>query len=266
MTIPQPQPPFGPINDGWPHIHKKLALPGSIKVPVAAPKSENAVLDTFQIPNPTPRVLTALPLRPAAGSHKAKISVSERTIWRSGQYLKLPENIQAINESRRVVGQKQFEERKRQLPFVSSDRQLPSPRASPPRNGIITVDKLSLQIENIFQTLNVPEMDRMTTNYDLQTDIVAWVTRLGDLSEQLHISPPVLDKQERSTMIGELSKLLVTLNRLIEDSQSRNRRVFYDASETRIDHVFTQLRSVSTFCEKEIEEFEDEREDWKDNE
>jgi hypothetical protein len=124
---------------------------------------------------------------------------------------------------------------------------------------------LSRQLENIFQALNVPEMDRMTTNQDLQTDIVAWVSRLGDLSGQLHVSPPVFGKQERSILIGELSKLLVSLNRLIENSEGGIRGVFYNASGSQIDRVFAQLRSLSTFCEKEIEEFEDERDDWRDD-
>lgn len=125
---------------------------------------------------------------------------------------------------------------------------------------------MSRQLENIFKTLNVPEIDRMTTNDDLQTDIVAWVSKLEHLLEDLHVSPPNFDKQERNIIIGELSQLLVTLNRLIEDSQVGNRGVFYNACGSRIDHVFMQLRSLSTFCEKEIEEFEDERNDWKDDE
>jgi hypothetical protein len=232
---------------------------------VGALESEKTVYGSMQLPKPTPRILTVLPFRPAAGSHKAKVSVSESTIWQSGQYFKLPENIQSINESRRVVGQKQLEERKRQLSFVSLDRQFPVPQTSPPKSGSAAVDKLNRQIENIFQTLTVPEIDRMTTNHDLQTDIVAWVSRLGYLSEQLHISPAVSDKQERSTMIGELSQLLITLNRLIEDSQGGVRGVFYAASGTLIDQVFARVRSLSTFCEKEIEEFEDERNDWNDN-
>jgi hypothetical protein len=164
------------------------------------------------------------------------------------------------------MGQKEFEERQRELGFVPSNRQLPIPQASPPSKGVSVVDKLNRQIENIFQTLNAPEIDRITTNHDLQTDIVAWVSRLGDMSEQLHVSPPVFGKQERSTRIGELSKLLVTLNRLIEDSKGGIQGVFYDASGSRINQVFAKLRSLSTFCEKEIEEFEDERDDWKDNE
>ncbi|OOQ82022.1 hypothetical protein PEBR_40665 [Penicillium brasilianum] len=268
VTTPQLQPPFGsqgPKHDGGPKVHEKLALPGPIQVPAAAPGSEKSVYGSMQLPNPTPRILTVLPIRPAAGSHKAKVSVSERTIGYSGQYLKLPENIQSINESRRVVGEKQLEERKRQLAFVSLDRQLPVPQTSPPKSGTAAVDRLNRRIEDIFQTLAVPEIDRMTTNKDLQTDIVAWVSRLGDLSEQLHLSPPAFDKQARSTIIGELSELFITLNRLIEDSQGGVRGVFYDASGTRIDRVFAQVRSLSTFCEKEIEEFEDERQDWNDN-
>lgn len=246
-------------------MHEKLALPGPVQVPVGAPGSEKSVYGSMQLPNPTPRILTVLPFRPAAALHKAKVSVSERTIGYSGQYLKLPENLQSINESRRVVGEKQLEERKRQLAFVSLDRQLPVPQTSPPKGGTAAVDRLNRQIEDIFQTLTVPEIDRMTTNQDLQTDIVAWVSRLGDLSEQLHLSPPIFDKQTKSTTIGELSELFITLNRLIEDSQGGVRGVFYDASGTRIDRVFAQVRSLSTFCEKEIEEFEDEREDWMDN-
>ncbi|CEJ56969.1 hypothetical protein PMG11_05680 [Penicillium brasilianum] len=270
VTTPQLQPPFGsqgPKHDGGPKVQEKLALPGPIQVPVGAPGSEKSVYGSMQLPNPTPRILTVLPFRPAAASHKAKVSVSERTIGHSGQYLKLPENIQSINESRRVVGEKQLEERKRQLAFVSLHRQLPVPQTSPPKSGTAAVDRLNRQIEDIFQTLTVPEIDRMTTNKDLQTDIVAWVSGLGDMSEQLHLSPPVFefDKQARSTMIRELSELLITLNRLIEDSQGGVRGVFYDASGTRIDHVFAQVRSLSTFCEKEIEEFEDERKDWNEN-
>lgn len=227
---------------------------------VVESESEVALHGPNRVPNPTPRALVAVPIRPAAC--KPKPSMYKHTIQQSAQYFKLPENIQAINESRRVVGKKEFEERQRQLGLIPSDRQQPIRQVSPLRKGNPAVDKLSRQLENIFQTLNVPEIDRMTTNHDMRTDIVAWVSRFGDLSEQLYFSPPVFDKKERSAMIGDLSKLLVTLNRLIENSEGGIRGVFYDASGSQIDRVFAKLRSSSTFCEKEIEEFEDEREDW----
>lgn len=216
-------------------------------------------------PHPTPQGLIALPLRRITRYQKAKPPLLEQTIWQSGQYFELPESIQAINESLWIVGKKEFEERQRQLASVQMDHRLPVPHASPPSRGAPAVDKMSCQLENIFKTLNVPEIDRMTTNDDLQTDIVAWVSKLEDLSEGLHVSPPIVDKQERNTIIGELSQLLVTLNRVIEDTQGGNRGVFYDGCGSRIDRVFMQLRTLSTFCEKEIEEFEHEREEWNDS-
>lgn len=244
---------------------RPLTLPDTDQISLAEFESEVSFQGHGRVSNPTPGALVAIPLRHEAWSQKSKPQVSTHTIRQSAQYFKLPENIQAINESRRVVGKKEFEEHQRLLDLVPSDRQPPAAQASPPSKGNPAVDKLSRQLENIFQTLNVPEIDRMTTNHDMQADIVAWVSRLGDLSEQLHVSPSVFGKQERSAMVGEVSKLLVTLNRLIEISEGGIRGVFYDASGSRIDQVFANLRSLSIFCEKGIEEFEDEREDWNDN-
>lgn len=92
----------------------------------------------------------------------------------------------------------------------------------------------------------------MTINQDLSSDIVAWMFGLEDLADQLHGSPPVFDKEEKSEIHGEVSELLVTLNHLIIHSERENQMVFYDACGPRIDHVFSQLRKMSTFCEKEM--------------
>ena len=205
---------------------KPLALPNTDQGSLVESESEVALDGSSPVPKRTPRALVSVPFRPTRCSQKPKPPVYKHTIRQSAQYFKLPENIQAINESRRVVGKKEFEERQRQLGFVSSNHQSPIRQASPPSKGNPAVDKLSRQLENIFQTLN--------------------------LSGQLHVSPPVFDKKERSTMLGELSKLLVTLNRLIEDSEGGIRGVFYDASGSRIDQVFAKLKSLSSFVRRRL--------------
>jgi hypothetical protein len=91
------------------------------------------------------------------------------------------------------------------------------------------------------------------------------VFSLGTVLEELQASPPVFDKQELNMIVSQLAQLLVKMNLLLEQSEALNRGVFYDASGSHIDRVFTKLRSLSTVCEKEIEEFEDEREDWRDS-
>ena len=102
----------------------------------------------------------------------------------------------------------------------------------------------------------------MTTNDDLWHDITDWITELHGFAEELCSSPPVFEKQQMNDMINKSVKLLVALNRLIEKAEDEAKDVFYTVSGTRVDSVFAKLRGLSTHCEKEIEEFEDEREDW----
>ncbi len=204
----------------------------------------------------------ALLSRRAEESQKAEPSSSARTLFPKHQYLQLPENIQLINEYRQIVGEKELKQRQQQLTAVPSGRDLPIPPVTSQKKGVPAVNKLSRQLENIFQTLKVPKIDRMTTNQDLSSDIVAWVFSLEDLADKLHASPPVFDKEEKSEILWEVSELLVTLNHLIIHSERENQMVFYDACGPRVDHVFSQLRKLSTFCEKEIENFEDDRAYW----
>jgi hypothetical protein len=165
---------------------------------------------------------------------------------------------------RKVVGAKEFEAHRRQLDAESSasTQHLHERRHLPASKGVDFVQQLGRNIEHIFEMLNVPAASRITTNHDLQTDVVAWVSRLGNVLEQLQASPPVFDKQELNMIVSELAQLLARLNLLLEESEVRNRGVFYDVSGSYIDRVFTKLRSLSTVCAKEIEEFEDERETW----
>lgn len=242
-------------------IHAPLALLGSNQVTSSESNHEDINFGSSQPPNFPPRALVALPSRPAEESQKAQPSLSARTLWPKHQYLQLPENIQLINEYRQIVGEKELKQRQ-QLTAVPSDHDLPIPSVTSQKKGIPAVNKLSRQLENIFQTLKVPMADRMTTNQDLSSDIVAWVFSLEDLADQLHASPRVFDTEEKSEILGEVSELLVTLNRLIIHSERENQMLFYDACGPRIDYVFSQLKKLSTFCEKEIENFEDDRAYW----
>ncbi|KAJ5153032.1 uncharacterized protein N7482_009510 [Penicillium canariense] len=265
MTMSRPQyalGPHGPMPSTGQFMAASLALPDAGQ-PIGTRSVEEIHFEVATLPKPTPRALPAIPLRASVVSHKIKQSRWTPPAWPSGQPLQLPSSIRVINEARQVVGQKEFEEHQRKLNVVSSAHQQRGPQPNPPEEGIPTVQKLSRQIENIFQTLDVPTSARVTTNSDLQTDIVAWVFGLDDLSEQLQVSPAVFGKHEKSAVIRDISKLLVTLNRLLEESKPENQGVFYDASKSRVDQVFARLRGLSTLCEKEIEEFEDERDDWK---
>lgn len=262
MTTSRPSVPHDLLHPVHSDMHAPLALPGSNQATSIEFKHEDMNFGSSQPPNPTPRALVALPSRPAEDSQKAEPSSSARTLWPKHQYLQLPEDIQLINEYRQRVGEKELKQRQQQLTAGPLDHDLPIPPVTSLKKGIPAVNKLSRQLENIFQTLEVSTTDRMTTNQDLSSDIVAWVVSLEDLADQLHASPPVFDKEEKSEILGEVSELLITLNRLIINSGHENQMVFYDACGPRIDHVFSQLRKLSTFCEKEIENFEDDRAYW----
>jgi hypothetical protein len=189
------------------------------------------------------------------------------SVWPDEQFFHLPERIQTVNEARKIIGAKELEARRRQLDAKSSAsaQQQHKRQHLTASKSVDSIQQLSHQIEHIFQTLQVPVASRIVTNNGEQTDIVAWVFSLGTVLEELQASPPVFDKQELNMIVSQLAQLLVKMNLLLEQSEALNRGVFYDASGSHIDRVFTKLRSLSTVCEKEIEEFEDEREDWRDS-
>lgn len=252
------------------HLPDSLSsLPSSDRGPVAP-----LAIRTFSLDSTGNRTIAsnpnAGPIASASWSSRPGPSVSAQSsqpssafsVWPNGLRLQLPKSIEVINESRRVVGAKKFGEHRQRLARTSKPPKQTETRHSRPNISVRAIQQLRRRLENVFQTLNVPPGSRNTIDDDLRTDIVDWVSKLDSLSDQLLSSPPAFSKKELDGVISDLVPLLVTLNRLLEESQERSRSAFYEASVSGIDQTFSKLRGLSTHCEKEIEEFEDEREDW----
>lgn len=197
------------------------------------------------------------PRRPAAPISLKQIDQPSQ--WPPGLHIRLPQNIEVLNQSRQVTGEKEFKARQKAL---GADPEIPPRTKSTQYGSVKTVQNLSRVLAGIFSTLSTSQTARLTTNEELWHDIVDWVDRLDTLSNKLS-SRSELAKDERNQTISETVKLLVTLNQLNERARLENRGIFYEASSMKIDCVFIKLKRLSTHCAKEIEEFEDEREDWK---
>lgn len=200
------------------------------------------------------------PVRPPPPAAPAPLKQIDRpSQWPPGLHIRLPQNIQVLNQSRQAIGEKEFLARQK---ILGADSAKPPIKNLAQYGSVKTVQNLSRVLEGIFNTLNTSPSARLTTNEQLWHDIVDWVDKLDTLSNTLS-SRSELEKEERNRTISEMVKLLVTLNQLNERTKSENKSIFYEASSMKIDCVFIKLKRLSTHCAKEIEEFEDEREDWK---
>lgn len=168
---------------------------------------------------------------------------------------RLPKSIQLINEARQVIGTGEFEKRRKQYAIAPTNP--PSiPSVQTPQSKL---QQLNRRLERVFLKLADPRWSRSAKNDEMQTYITHWVRDLDSVSDQLLL--PTLCKQDKSCSISELANLLVCLNRALEEAEA-SKGVFYEYTGSNIDRAFSKLRVLSTHCEKEIEEFEDEREEW----
>lgn len=96
-------------------------------------------------------------------------------------------------------------------------------------------------------------------------DVITWVHELDHFLDACGFSS---DGQNPSHMSSsDLVDLLICLNEWIESSSGALRSIFYQAAEQAgLDRVFEKLQRISKSvrCAKEIEEYEDVREEWED--
>jgi hypothetical protein len=231
--------------------------------PAGNPSTKSIFNANFVASNVLPSSSTAVP-RPNSSYNPNR----PPTLFSSSEelYHQLPERIEVINESRQVVGAKEFTEYRRRNKNAPPILTPPGPQPHPSENS--TCLSLSQEIpdhnsrlEEIFQTLNSlsPEM---LDERQIEIEISTWIKELRFYVNHLSASSPLSDKSGRKEIVTELVRLLINLNALLEECDDNAKGFFYHASRQRIDQVFGQLGGLSTHCEKEIEEFMDEREDW----
>lgn len=177
----------------------------------------------------------------------------------------LPAPIIALNNRRVATGLKEFEEFKAKNARL---KQLHKP-------SFLTLDKPSLpQLHDgltfIFRPFTVKMGNQARNALDeRKNEIVRWTHGFDQFLNSWQSQ--TIPSSSRSEAVGLEAKqndavdLLVHLNELIEQSDWKLRKLFYNAStQAQIDDVLDKLQTVSKSVrvEKAVEEFEDERAEW----
>lgn len=187
----------------------------------------------------------------------------------------LPQDVRAINEQRQLVGSREFQK-------FQAKYQL---RVQPSKPSFLkrtahSIPDLREGIDFVFRPVySSTNGMKLSSAEERKREVIKWIEALDSIVETAfpasetasspssgpHLSKP-LDGQLHSSTANELVDLLATLNRALEQSEPVVRRNFYHASQlAHLDQVFDRLQRVSKSvrCRKEIEEFEDMREEWK---
>ncbi|KAF7511671.1 hypothetical protein GJ744_003834 [Endocarpon pusillum] len=181
--------------------------------------------------------------------------------------LELPAAIAERNIKRQSSGSLEFNEyRKKHL--------LPSSPSKPPF--------LTLEVPTLFQLrdgLNYifrpfPQTTTRQATLDRnerKKEVLRWTHRLEHLLDRWiaePISAPLASNGGKHAKVDELVELLVGMNGWIDKCDYKVRRLFYQVTEpAEIDRVLRELQTVakSVRVMKEVEEFEDARDEWKDS-
>ncbi|KAJ5162284.1 hypothetical protein N7492_007676 [Penicillium capsulatum] len=205
----------------------------------------------------------AVPEQPVPRSaHSQHESGPQTSTWSAEFQLRLPKSIQVINESRQIIGTKEFEEKRNKWAVVSMRPHRDAPAGTAPtRVPRPDLHGLNRRLERMFLNMDSLTYSGLTTSDEVKAYIIYWVHDLDTFSNELQ--SPTLSVQDQKDMIRGLVNLLVSLNRKLEEAETTSQGIFYKHASSDIDLTFNKLRCFSTLCGKEIEEFEDEREEWK---
>jgi len=232
-----------------------------------------ALMAANPLPNPTDTISTtfglfAMPPEPplddlAAAHHPAPAPKPE-----SGkQARQLPAAIVLLNKRRQSTGAKGFKD-------FQEKYHPPKPPSKPSflTLEVPSVPQLRDGLDYIFRPFPPATTRQTIANRDeRKREIFRWTEGLDHLlnswaSEPISSLPA--SKEARQAKGNEMVDLLVRLNGLIDGSDDRMKRVFYQGAEQgEIDGVLDKLQRVSKSVRgmKEVEEFEDVREEWKES-
>jgi hypothetical protein len=174
----------------------------------------------------------------------------------------LPPAIVSLNARRQSTGAKEFTKCK--------EKHTPIPRPSFLTLDVPTLPQLRDGLLYIFRNFP-PSTPRQTyiAQETRKSEINRWTHALDHLLNSCMLgstSPPNKDLKLLDAQQSDVVDLLVHLNGAIHKSDVKMRGLFYQASgAARIDHVLDKLLAVSKSVRgmKEVEEFADVWEDWK---
>ncbi|ERF75223.1 hypothetical protein EPUS_00015 [Endocarpon pusillum Z07020] len=181
--------------------------------------------------------------------------------------LELPAAIAELNIKRQSSGSKVFNE-------YLQKHLLPSPPSKPQFLTLEVPTLLQLRdgLNYIFHPLPGTTARQATLDRDeRKKEVLRWTHGLEHLLDcwiAEPISVPLDAKGEKQAKVNEIVELLVDMNGSIERCDSKTRRLFYQSTEqAEIDGVLQKLQTVtkSVRVMKEVEEFEDVRDEWKDS-
>jgi hypothetical protein len=181
----------------------------------------------------------------------------------------LPLRLQAINKARQITGSNEFQ--KFRAKYKAAE---PPPRPSFLNHKVPSLQELRQGIDYVFRpdhTSPTAGLKCTDAEEERKKEIIIWKNGLSHFLGYW-ISPltePLGNRQELNTnqesTPNNLVELLVHLNHSIESSDNKTKRVFYEAiAHSRFDQTLEKLCTVtkSVRCMKEIEEFEDVRDEW----
>lgn len=221
-----------------------------------SPPSNSCISDISASFRPLPTPLNNPTIDRAAGTH--------RPLTRKPP-LELPAEIAELNIKRQASGSLAFNEyRKKHL--------LPSPPSKPPflTLEVPTLFQLRDGLNYIFRPFPHTTARQATLGRDeRQKEVLRWTNGLEHLLDWWiaePISGPLDAKGSKQAKVDEMVELLVGMNASIEKCDYKIRRLFYRGTEqAEIDRVLQKLQTVtqSVRVMKEVEEFEDARDEWK---
>jgi hypothetical protein len=232
-----------------------------------------ALMATNPLPNPTDKISTtrglfAMPPEPPSDDLVAAHHPAPAPEPESGkQARQLPAAIVLLNERRQSTGAKGFKD-------FQEKYHPPKPPSKPSflTLEIPTVPQLLDGLDYIFRPFPLATTRQTVANRDeRKREIFRWTEGLDHLLNSWvsgPISSPSASKEVKQAKWNEMVDLLARLNGLIDESDDRMKRVFYQGTEQgEIDGVLDKLQRVSKSVRgmKEVEEFEDVREEWKES-
>jgi hypothetical protein len=180
----------------------------------------------------------------------ARMTVPSPNIPSSGLEIhsELPDSTTRLNNERRAFGAKEFE---------AFEQRQPQPKEVAKPSLLINVNSTSQDIQACIPYLFQSTAEGKQQTQELRSEISRWTQEFFRFVND--DKAPLEEKDEC------LLKLLGALNEAVECSSRSMRQLFYETSDssgfkTALDQVQTTSKSVRVM--KEIEEFEDAKEEW----
>jgi hypothetical protein len=218
---------------------------------------------------PTPYNDITIPVRPLVLSKEIPSTgstASSYASFKSKLTRELPAEILKMNVRRQSSGLKAFQAYKEKR-FPPKATFKPSFLAL----EMTTITQLCAGLNYLFRSFAQTRARQASLDRDdRKNEMVRWTQKLEHSLNSLtseSTPSPTLSKEAIHANRNEMVDLLVGLNASIEKSDDKMRRLFYQGTEqAEIDRVLHKLQTVSKSVRamKEVEEFKDAREEWKD--